>query len=144
MPRDAQGRFIPDPANNKGRDRATSRKLWAAREQLHLSQYEGRYCYHVDEILAVLPGTARDVANRLDMPYSCVWSRLQTLYDCEWVHIGDTKEHPAGGPDMPVYFAGNGEDIKENESKYIIPSKPIKLDPSRKANPFDALLGYGT
>lgn len=141
--RDAKGRFIPDPVNNKKRDRATTLRLWAARKQLGLAQYEGRYYHHTEEILKALPGTARDVANRVGLPYSCAWERLQTLYDCEWVHIGDRREHPNGGPQLPVYYAGKGDDV---ETTYRVPriTEQIKLNPNRKANPFDALLGYGT
>lgn len=146
MPRN-QTSFKCGP-NGPARDYERARSATAARDRFGLGPYDGRYEDRSEEILSAMPCTVMDMYKSGlcgGMSYVALWTRVQNLYDCGWVHIKEYQKHPQNGQYQTIYGAGPGEDARMPDDDVFRDTLPkVVINPNRKANPFDALLGYGT
>jgi len=60
--------------------------------------------------LAAMPGTLKDMADRIGAPKATVQHWIQDLRACGWAHVGQWKRTDGPGGIVPVFYAGPGRD----------------------------------
>lgn len=136
----------PDgPKKDWQRERLASK----VRKDFGLGQYDGRYADRSEEILRALPATAMQLYKQGvcgGLSHVSLWVRIQELHAYGWVHVQAYEKHPNNGQYQTIYAAGPGVNAKRptDDDVFRDPLPEAVIRPDRKANPFDALLGYGT
>ncbi|WOH61925.1 hypothetical protein [Bradyrhizobium sp. BWC-3-1] len=60
--------------------------------------------------LQAMPGTLKDMADRIDAPKATVQHWIQDLRACGWAHVGKWQRTEGPGGIVPVFYAGPGRD----------------------------------
>lgn len=62
--------------------------------------------------LAAMPGTLKDMAERIGAPKATVQHWIKALRACGWAHVGKWKRTDGPGGLQPVFYAGQGRDAE--------------------------------
>jgi hypothetical protein len=60
--------------------------------------------------LAAMPGTLKDMADRIGTPKGTVQHWIKELRACGWAHVGGWKRSDGPGGLQPIFHAGQGRD----------------------------------
>lgn len=64
-------------------------------------------------ILAVLPATKVEIEQLTGINHTTVVKVVREMHRSTTIHVGKWRPHPVHGPSMAVYYAGPGEDAKD-------------------------------
>jgi len=73
----------------------------------------------VKDIMAALPGTTTQVADRMGLSVSYVYDRLVSLRCDGCVHVSGTEKPKKNGPPQRVYSAGPSPDPSHHDTRKI-------------------------